>query len=131
MGVVRLKQGDAAGAEALLREAVTGLRSKPGKDDWSLAVSRMMLGEALVDLGRFGEAETELLESERVFAAVRPPKAPRDDRPICIRYLVAPYEAWDKAEPGKGMDTKAATWKAQLIALPAPEPGAAPLPANR
>ncbi len=32
------------------------------------------------------------------------------------------YEAWDKADPGKGYDAKAAQWKARLDALtPAPD----------
>lgn len=28
------------------------------------------------------------------------------------------YEAWDKADPGKGYDAKAAQWQAKLDALP-------------
>lgn len=30
------------------------------------------------------------------------------------------YESWDKAEPGKGHDAKAAEWKARLEAVTPP-----------
>lgn len=38
------------------------------------------------------------------------------------------YESWDKAEPGKGYDVKAAEWKAKLDASTPPTEPAPPRP---
>jgi hypothetical protein len=43
-----------------------------------------------------------------------------------VQALIDLYTAWDKAEPGKGYDTKAAEWHAKLDAAKA----AAAAPAN-
>lgn len=32
----------------------------------------------------------------------------------CVQAIVDLYTAWDKAEPGKGYDAKAAEWQAKL-----------------
>ncbi len=130
LGVIRLKQGDAARAEVLFRESVTGLAPKVAKDDTTLGRSRMSLGQALFDLRRFAEAEAELVEAERVFGLARPSKAPRDEYPNCLRKLVALYEAWDKDEPGKGMDAKAAMWRDRLSEPPKSEPAPVPSPGD-
>ena len=38
----------------------------------------------------------------------------------CVQGLIDLYTAWDKAQPGKGYDAKAAEWKAKLEAASAP-----------
>ena len=69
-----------AAAEALLRE---GLRIRarrpaivPGRrrtlldDDWSVGATKSLLGAALVEIGRYEEAETLLLEARRDLEAM-------------------------------------------------------------
>jgi len=89
------------------------------------------MGFLLQDQGKLDQAETyfrEALEkSRRVLGEEHP------DTLACVQGLVDVYTAWDKAEPGKGYDAKAAEWKAKLPP-PAPAqsdgaktaPGAAP-----
>jgi hypothetical protein len=62
-------------------------------------------------LGRFQEAEQELVEAERVMRIALFPQHYLVD---VINRLVALYEAWDAAEPGKGYVEKAAEWRAKL-----------------
>jgi hypothetical protein len=85
-----------------------------GKSFWPAAKARQGLGGSLARLGRFRQAEPELLAAERVFAAV-PGVAERHRK--CVEALVTFYESWDKAEPGRGHGTQEAKWKAALDAL--------------
>jgi hypothetical protein len=87
-----------------------------GKVFWPAAKARQGLGSSLARLGRFRQAEPELLAAERVFAVV-PGVAERHRK--CVEALVTFYESWDKAEPGRGHDTQAAKWKTALDALEA------------
>jgi eukaryotic-like serine/threonine-protein kinase len=106
-----------AEAETLFREAIGCLGKAARKEDRKIGVTRDKLGRVLKKLDRRAEAEAELLEAERLLVAVK------DDSPESHRNtisdLVALYEAWEKAEPGKGYQDKAAAWKAKL---PPPEP---------
>ena len=85
---------------------------------------RLKLGRALAGLNRFTEAEPELIESERVLSTAQ--GVPPGRHKQCVEELVKMYESWDKAEPGKGHDAKAAEWKAKLDAMPAAAPPSAP-----
>jgi hypothetical protein len=80
-----------------------------------------LMGESLRDLGRFADAEPLLLKAwAHLNALAKPPALKRDH---AVR-LVKLYEAWDKAEPGRGHQANAARWKESLDALSAAIPPA-------
>ncbi len=111
-------QAKFADAEPLFREAMAAYERTRGKGFRSITEVRVRLGEALTGLGRFTEAETELLLAQGTIDG-SPEQLQRARQPN-LKALVALYESWDKADPGKGHDTKAAEWKAALDALNAP-----------
>ncbi len=95
---------------------------------WLTASARSCLGGSLLSQARFAEAEPLIIEGFSGLSRAKetPPKPDDRLREACER-AVRLYESWDKAEPGKGHDAKAAEWKAKLDALtPSPEPAAAP-----
>jgi tetratricopeptide (TPR) repeat protein len=99
-----------APAEAVVRKAFTGDNAF-----WA-ATYLMHLGEAHTGLGNHAVAEAELLEAQPILQASR--AAPRHDLiRECTQALVALYTGWDRADPGKGYDVKAAVWKKKLQAL--------------
>ncbi len=51
-------------------------------------------------------------------AVPKPTHTSGDRRREALERIGHLYEVWDKAEPGKGYDTKAAEWKAKLDAAP-------------
>jgi tetratricopeptide (TPR) repeat protein len=75
-----------------------------------------LLGRARAGLAKspaeFAAVEAHLLEAQSVFAKLLGEKD--KETPRLARSLVDLYTAWDKAEPGKGYDAKAAEWKAKL-----------------
>jgi serine/threonine protein kinase/Tfp pilus assembly protein PilF len=87
------------------------------------------LGRARVGLGydadRFKLGEANLLEARQVFVKARGEKD--TDTLDCVEGLINLYTAWDKAEPGKGYEAKAAEWRAKLDEAPvAPTPPSDP-----
>jgi tetratricopeptide (TPR) repeat protein len=106
-----------AEAESLARESVAMFERTNGKDFWLTGNARMTLGSTLTHLNRFAEAEPELVEAQRVLSTAQ--GVPTGWYKKCVGALVALYESWDKAEPGKGYDAKAAEWKAKLAEAPA------------
>jgi len=126
-----LARGDLAGAEPLAREGVAMSERTSGKDHSGTGNVRTKLGRALAGMNRFTEAETELIESERVLSTAQ--GVPPGRHKQCVDELVTMYESWDKAEPGKGHDAKAAEWKAKLEAVTPPThaaPAGQPAPAS-
>ncbi|MCA9286329.1 MAG: serine/threonine protein kinase [Phycisphaerales bacterium] len=66
-------------------------------------------GRALLALGRFAEAESDLLEAHTRLTKAR---GPRDDWTRRVAEgLTALYTAWNVAEPGAGHAAQAATWR--------------------
>jgi tetratricopeptide (TPR) repeat protein len=85
-------------------------RSLPADAD-GLAFILGWYGSCQRDLGKFAEAEAKLIESRQIIA-----KTKGEGHPIAKQMalgLQMLYEAWDKAEPGKGYDVKAGEWKAK------------------
>lgn len=74
--------------------------------------------------GRFDDAEAELVEAQRVLS--NPQGVPAGLCKKCLKTLVALNVSWDKAEPGKGYDAKAAEWKTKLDAARSESKPAAP-----
>ncbi|MDX2016901.1 MAG: tetratricopeptide repeat protein, partial [Planctomycetota bacterium] len=103
--------------EPAVRKAFTGGNAR------RLADFLTTLGRARVGLGydaeRFKLAEANLLEAHPIYLAAKDRGPTHKDTLDCVQGLVDLYTAWDKAEPGKGYDAKAAEWKAKL---PTPEP---------
>lgn len=96
-----------------------------GKDFRSITEVRVRLGETLTGLNRFTDSQAELLLAQGAIESA--PEKYQRARQLNLKTLVALYEAWDKADLGKGYDTKAAEWKATLDALSA---AAQPTPAR-
>lgn len=105
-------QGKLAESEALLRESLERSLRAQGEDGTRIAGARIQLGRVLFESQRYSEAEVELLEAQRAMSAAQG-LAPSRLVPS-LQALVDLYEAWNKADPGKEHDTKAATWRNQL-----------------
>jgi tetratricopeptide (TPR) repeat protein len=123
-----LARGKASDAEPLYRKALALLQVGSVVEPWKLGIMREGLGRALTALHRFPEAETELIEAESILSA-EPPQAP-GYHARSLASLVALYQAWDQAEPGKGYDAKAEQWKArqQPSSRPTSSPVSQPAP---
>ncbi len=115
--------GEMAKAEPLYREAAELYERTQGKAYWPTGNARMGLGRALVAQRRYAAAEPELLAAEQSFASAQGTPAGRHR--LCIEALVALYEAWEGAAPGRGHGQEAVRWRARLAAFDAaatPEP---------
>ncbi len=104
-------RGDLAQAEPLYREAAELYERTQGKAYWPTANARMGLGRTLAGRQRFAAAELELLAAESVLASAQGAPAGRHNE--CVAALVALYEAWEKAEPGRGHAAAATSWRAR------------------
>jgi serine/threonine-protein kinase len=101
---IELARHHAAQAEALLREGIRIRERAPGivpsrrrtfrEDDWSVGAARSLLGASLVALGKFPEAETELLQARRELDAQPAPVAA--DLKTTMHRLASLYTAWGK-----------------------------------
>ena len=117
LGAVMVKEGKNQEVIHLL-EPSEGLERKifTGRDERRLALFLSDLGRARVGLGyddgRLALAETNLLEAYPILlqSAGETNKAVMD----CAQGLVDLYTVWDKAEPGKGHDAKAAAWRKRV-----------------
>ena len=105
------------------QEAVSYLREQlkifeaDRRNDWSFYQTRSLLGEALLGLHSFAEAEPLLLSGYEGMKA-RESEIPRDERPslnAAARRVLHLYEAWGRPE-------QARIWKEKL--------GLADLPVN-
>ncbi|MFO0874019.1 MAG: serine/threonine-protein kinase [Phycisphaerales bacterium] len=117
LGQLLQSQGKPAEAIALLAPAETAGRSAfTGANAFRLGSILTTLGRARAalpfDADRFALAESNLLEASALFAKSRDENS--KSMPRCVQGLVSLYTAWDRAEPGKGYDAKAAEWKAKL-----------------
>lgn len=138
-GLELLKRGTreaAREAEPLLRECLE-IRLKTIPDDWRVPNTRSLLGgvtllvveldSSLTPASRadlLREAERLLLEGYQGMkerdAAIPPQGKVRI--PEALERVVRLYEVWDKIEPGKGHDAKAAEWRRSLEASAVPRP---------
>lgn len=125
IGRLLADQGQFAKAEPLFRKARDGLERIQGKDHVQVGYERHYLGAVLLKLNRYSEAETELLAADHILSASQGGYPGQRERLYGV--LARLYEAWDKAEPGKGYDAKAKPWRAKA---PAPEPSAGQTPAT-
>ncbi len=107
--------GQLTKAEATFRETLSILDTAKLGSGPQAVMSRLELGRTLTALGNCPEAETQLLQVSALMAGhggTGPGQDPSSE------YLADLYTAWDKAEPGKGYDTKAAQWRAKVHPTP-------------
>jgi serine/threonine protein kinase len=106
--------------EPAVRKAFTGGNARRLADFlMSLGRARAGVGD---DSGRFTLAEANLLEAHAIYLEAKDRGPTHKDTLECAQALVDLYAAWDKAEPGKGYDAKAAEWRGKLPSEPAGVP---------
>ncbi|MFQ5474148.1 MAG: tetratricopeptide repeat protein, partial [Dehalococcoidia bacterium] len=118
LGRATLTQGDAQGAEKLLREALSIRAGALGADHWLTVLARGELGRCLVAQGRFEEAEPLIMNAFKV-AGDRRSRFPRIAQ-AAGQNVVRFFDAWAAAEPGTGHDAQATAWRAKLEQSPRP-----------
>ncbi len=119
LGAVLRKRGRYEEAVTYLERSITGTRKAFPPDYEGLGFTLGWYGSCLTKLGRYAEAEAALIEARTIIT-----KKMGETHPIAgqmARDLADLYEAWDKAEPGKGHAAQAAEWKAKT-GTPKPEP---------
>jgi serine/threonine protein kinase/Flp pilus assembly protein TadD len=118
--VLRL-EGKYVDAARVAREAMVALEAATGTDHWLYACARAHLGRSLVELVQYKEAETELLEAERV---LRRTAATRQSAYADSRAALADlYARWEKADPGHGYASKSEQWRSASSSTTLPTPG--------
>ncbi len=115
LGEALRRGGKPSEAEPFLREALARAERVFGKDHRQTGGAHIELGRLLLDRHLYSEAERELLEAERVMSSAS--SVAPDRRIQSVEALRDLYKAWDKAEPGKGHDAKAAEWLKRHDAL--------------
>jgi len=121
LGRVLESLGNLEEAIGLYRRAAAGFRNVYGEFHQNSISARNSLAGTLITAGRFEECEGVL--SDELALLDTAPSAPSDRRRAVVRAMGILYEKWAAAEPGKGLDTKAAEWKARLETMPPPPKG--------
>ena len=119
-GEALLDRGDLARAEPLLVELVRVREKLEPREAWRIASAHLLHGRLLAALGRFAEAEAELVSVGEAMAQL-PDALPSAAR-LARQSLLDLYAAWDAAEPGRGIAARAERWQ---TTFPAEERGAA------
>jgi serine/threonine protein kinase/Tfp pilus assembly protein PilF len=123
MGALLQAEGKCADAEPLFRELLESQIKTLPAGAWLIARARCCLGDALLGQNKFVEAELLLIDGYGGLAAAKStPRKPIDRLREAAERVVQLYESWDKAEPGKGYDAKAAEWKTTRDAIVPPTP---------
>lgn len=110
-----LQQKRYAEAVELLTKAEPAARkSLTGANERTLAALIENLGRARTRLGQFTAAEANIQEAHALYLKLRGPESTEIRN--CMKLFVEFYKLWDKSEPGKGYDTRAADWQKKLDA---------------
>ncbi|CAN5403326.1 hypothetical protein BH09PLA1_BH09PLA1_09370 [soil metagenome] len=115
LGSILQGRGDLAGAETLLQQSLDMRHRLYGADDARTYTSMYKLASVLVARSQYARA-APLLESAIAGAAAKlgpTHNATQSEMSLAVSL----YESWDKSEPGKGYDLKAAGWKTKLDLL--------------
>lgn len=100
-----IQAGDAAAAEPLIRKGLQNAQDRFPPDHPAIAPIKGILGEGLIALKQYDEAELLLIDSHRIRTVKHAVGNPR--RLESIRRIVLLYESWGKPE-------KAAEYRALL-----------------
>ncbi len=111
-GSILLARDDLDAAEPLLAELVDVRAALRPLDEQRLAYDRRLHARCLQRLGRFAEAEAELLAACEAYTRL-PETAPESAR-LGRQALLALYAEWDAAEPGQGLAERAQRWQEPL-----------------
>lgn len=109
LAMLQMKQGKLADAELRFRDLIASAIAAAGPDHFYVGIFRNNLGECLVNMQRYDEAEKELLESEAILEAALGVTHPRTQK--AIDRLASLYHA-------RGDATAAEQWKSRRSANP-------------
>jgi eukaryotic-like serine/threonine-protein kinase len=98
-GAFRMLQGDPAGAEPFLRKALEISLEELTEDNARTAFAHMQYGICLRDLGRFQEAEAQLLAAFDWLSEHNGVESPYTQPTVA--HLVTLYEAWGKPDAAR------------------------------
>jgi hypothetical protein len=102
LGRLYVSQGKHREAEAILSRAAATSRKVQPPDFYGTGFTLQALGEALIGLRRYGEAERVLLEAHAIIVSSLGPEAEALERPV--QSLVQLYEL-------TGQEQKARAWR--------------------
>ena len=97
LGALLLDKREPEAAEPLLRECLAIRRGSRSKEDWQLAAAGSALGQCLAMEHRYREAESLLVNSERILSAS--PAAPAKMKREALTRVIDLFETWGK--PGQ------------------------------
>lgn len=97
-------------AETVYRQAASIIAEQPMQPPWVVirGRSRLNIGLTLTALGRFGDAEIDLLAA---YAIYEPLDVEYDALAECEDALIALYDAWHNSAPADGHDASATDWR--------------------
>ena len=105
LGLILRAQGRHEEASQSFARAAEIFKKAFNETHASVASARMELGIELTSLGRFPEAERELLAAYKILG--KDPGGQDASSAKCAAAIAGMYEAWDRAEPGRGFGAKA------------------------
>lgn len=104
-----------ADAEPLFREAIVGFTKSRGESHRQTATSIWRLGQNLHGMKRYAEAETEILNAERILTEKQGVTPER--RKQVLQSLIDLYTDWNEADPMGDHQPAIARWAEQLSAV--------------
>jgi len=107
-GMALVNRGEFERAEPLLQELLDVERKVSPSGGWRTARAEASCGRCLSGMGRFAQAEPLLLAACNAYGRFQ---APGDNAANARRWIIELYEAWDAAEPGKGIAARAEAWR--------------------
>ncbi len=93
----------------ILDRSIRAARKALPPDNPGMAFNLAWYARTLIDLDRFADAEAPMVEARGIIG-----RSLGEESPVATamaKDLALLYERWDKAEPGKGYDAKAAAWR--------------------
>ncbi len=102
-------RGRYAEAEKLAHQAVTAYERTNCKNSEQLGAARLALGQALLSLKHYPQADPALLAAEQLLSTAKGVAHKKS-----LEALVMLYGAWETSEPGRGHAAQAVSWKAKL-----------------